>query len=106
MPVDLPSKVNGRARYSIDVQLDGMLFGAVLRAPVEGSVPDKIDDSEVRKIPNVVTVVRMPWGVGVIAETPWAAFEGRRALAEFRDLEQDRRSMELQYRRRSEEIFR
>ena len=82
MPVDLPSKVNGRARYGIDVQLDGMLFGAVLRAPVEGSVPDKIDDGEVRKIPNVVKVVRMPWGVGVIAETPWAAFEGRRALVE------------------------
>ncbi len=46
MRVELPSKVNGSARYSIDVQVPGMLYGAVLRAPVEGSVPDKIDDSQ------------------------------------------------------------
>jgi isoquinoline 1-oxidoreductase beta subunit len=83
MPVDLPSKVNGSARYSIDVQLPEMLYGAVLRAPVEGSVPDKIDDRAVRKIANVIMVVRMPWGVGVLAQTPWTAFEARRALAEY-----------------------
>src|SRR5258708_6922738 len=31
MRVELPSKVNGTAQYSIDVQLPGMLYGAVLR---------------------------------------------------------------------------
>ena len=46
--VELPSKVNGSARYSIDVQVPNMLYGAVLRAPVEGSVPDKIDDAKPR----------------------------------------------------------
>src|SRR6266850_2948276 len=39
MRVELPSKVDGRAQYSIDVQLPGMLYGAVLRGPVEGSAP-------------------------------------------------------------------
>src|SRR5205085_7622749 len=39
--VELPSKVNGSATYGIDVQVPGMLYGTVLRAPVEGSVPDK-----------------------------------------------------------------
>jgi len=80
--VELPSKVNGTARYSIDVQVPNMLFGAVLRAPVEGSAPDKIDDAKVRTFAGPVTIVRLPYGVGVLAETPWAAFEARRALAQ------------------------
>src|SRR5262249_44125384 len=80
--VELPGKVNGGARYSIDVQVPNMLYGAILRAPVEGSVPDKIDDAKAKVIAGAVTIVRLPYGVGVLAETPWAAFEARRALAQ------------------------
>jgi isoquinoline 1-oxidoreductase subunit beta len=79
--VELPGKVNGSARYSIDVQVPNMLYGAVLRAPVEGSVPDKIDDAKAKVIAGPVRVVRLPYGVGVLADTPWAVFEARRALA-------------------------
>ena len=39
MRIELPDKVNGRAQYAIDVQLPGMLYGAVLRAPVEDAAP-------------------------------------------------------------------
>src|SRR2546426_7657049 len=80
MRVELPTKVNGTAQYSIDVQLPGMLYGAVLRGPVEGSAPLAIDDSRSGAIPGVVSIVRMPFGVGVIAETPWAAFGAKDAL--------------------------
>ncbi|HXL76171.1 MAG TPA: molybdopterin cofactor-binding domain-containing protein [Burkholderiales bacterium] len=80
MRVELPTKVDGSAQYSIDVQLPGMLYGAVLRGPVEGSGPVAIDDSRSRAIPGVVSIVRMPFGVGVIAETPWAAFGAKDAL--------------------------
>jgi isoquinoline 1-oxidoreductase beta subunit len=80
--VELPGKVNGSARYSIDVQVPNMLYGAVLRAPVEGSVPDKIDDAKAKVIAGPVTIVRLPYGVGVLADTPWAAFEARRALTQ------------------------
>jgi isoquinoline 1-oxidoreductase subunit beta len=80
MRVDLPGKVNGTARYAIDMQVPNMLYAAVLRAPVEGSVPDKIDDSTAKAVAGVVRIVRMPYGVGVLAETPWAAFEARQAL--------------------------
>jgi isoquinoline 1-oxidoreductase subunit beta len=80
MRVELPGKVDGTARYAIDVQVPDMLYGAVLRAPVEGSVPDKIDDARAKAVTGVVRTVRMPYGVGVLAETPWAAFEARRAL--------------------------
>jgi len=80
MRVELPGKVNGTAPYAIDVQVPGMLYGAVLRAPVEGATADKIDEAKAKAIAGVVKVVRMPYGVGVVAETPWAAFAAREAL--------------------------
>lgn len=78
--VELPSKVNGSAQYSIDVQLPGMLYGAILRAPVEGSAPDTVDDVAALAIEGVIRTVRLPYGVGVLAETPWAAFKAKNAL--------------------------
>src|SRR6267378_2341674 len=80
MRVELPSKVNGTAQYSIDVQLPGMLYGAVLRGPVEGTSPLVIDDERARTVAGVVRIVPMAFGVGVIAETPWAAFDAKNAL--------------------------
>src|SRR6266568_2963886 len=80
MRVELPSKVNGSAIYSIDVQVPGMLYGIVVRAPVEGSMPVEVDESTVRAIPGVMRVVRFPYGVGALAETAWAALAARRAL--------------------------
>src|SRR3954465_10522934 len=82
MRAELPGKVNGSARYAIDVQVPNMRYGAVLRAPVDGSVPDKIDDAKAKGIAGAVQIVRLPYGVGVLADTPWAAFEARRALTQ------------------------
>ena len=80
MRVELPSKVNGTAQYAIDVQVPGMLYGAILRSPVEGAGPDKVDDAKAKAIKGVVKIVSLPYGVGVIAETPWAAFDAKHAL--------------------------
>src|SRR5713226_6911597 len=80
MRVELLSKVNGTAQYSIDVQLPGMLYGAVLRGPVEGTSPESIDDAQARAVSGVVRIVRLPFGVGVLAETPWAVFDAKNAL--------------------------
>ena len=80
MRVELPGKVNGTAQYAIDVQMPGMLYGAILRAPVEGAGPETIDDAKAKAIAGVVRIVPLPYGVGVIAETPYAAFEAKNAL--------------------------
>ncbi len=80
MRVELPQKINGTAQYSIDVQVPGMLYGAILRSPVEGGAPDKIDDAKVNAVGGVVRIVPLPYGVGVIADTPWAAFSAKEAL--------------------------
>ena len=80
MRVELPTKVNGTAQYSIDVQVPGMLYGAILRPPVEGAAIEKLDDAAARAVEGVVEIVRLPYGVGVLAETPWAAFKAKNAL--------------------------
>jgi isoquinoline 1-oxidoreductase beta subunit len=80
MRAELPHKVNGSAQYSIDVQVPGMLYGAVLRSPVEGAAPEKFDEAKAMAIKGIVKVVKLPYGVGVVAETPWAAFTARRVI--------------------------
>jgi isoquinoline 1-oxidoreductase subunit beta len=80
MRIELPTKINGNAKYAIDVQVPGMIYGAVLRSPVEGGAPDQIDDTAARAVTGVIDVVRLPYGVGVIAKTPWAAFNAKSAL--------------------------
>src|ERR1051326_536369 len=78
--VELPSKVNGSAKYAIDMQVPGMIYGAVLRAPAEGAAPDKIDSKRAEAIDDVNKIVRLPYGVGVLADTPWAVISAKRAL--------------------------
>ena len=81
MRIELPQKVDGTAQYAIDVQVPGMLYGAVLRSPVEGGAPGTVDDAKARSVAGLVRIVPLPYGVGVIAETPWAAFAAKDALA-------------------------
>jgi isoquinoline 1-oxidoreductase subunit beta len=80
MRVELPTKINGSAKYAIDIQLPGMLYGAVLRSPVEGGAPDKVDAAAARAVNGVIDIVRLAYGVGVLARTPWAAFDAKSAL--------------------------
>jgi len=80
MRVELPNKVNGSAQYAIDVQVPGMLYATVLRAPVEGGAPARIDDAAVKRIPGVIRTVKLDYGVGVLAQHPYAAIEARTAL--------------------------
>ena len=78
--IEIPDKVTGQARYGIDVRLLGMLYGAVLRAPVNGEAPLSVDDSEARKVEGVRQIVRMPYGIGVVADTYPAALKAKKAL--------------------------
>ena len=80
MRVELPGKVNGSTKYGIDVQVPDMLYATVLRAPVEGAAPERIDDAKAKAVKGVIKIVKLPYGVGVLAETPWAAFDARTML--------------------------
>ncbi len=98
MRVELPGKVNGTARYSIDVQVPNMLYGTVLRAPVEGSVPDKIDEAKAKAIGGVVRVVRLPYGVGVLGRHAVGGVRRAPGAHAIGDLEQNRHGLGLRQR--------
>jgi isoquinoline 1-oxidoreductase beta subunit len=78
--VDIPLKVNGKAKYGIDTQLPGMLYASVLHRPVQGEKPDKIDDTAAKAVKGVVAVKPLPNGVAVIGHTLEATMKGKAAL--------------------------
>lgn len=78
--IDVPDKTRGKAQYGIDLVLPGMLHAAVLRAPVQGEKPEKIGDARALKVQGVRKIVPLPYGVGVIADSWWAARTARDAL--------------------------
>jgi isoquinoline 1-oxidoreductase subunit beta len=67
--VDVPLKVQGAARYGMDVQVPGMVYAAVLQSPYAGGAPLEVDDSRARNVPGVTDIVKLPEGVGVIGTT-------------------------------------
>ena len=78
--IDVPAKVDGSAEYGIDVQIPGMVYASVLRAPVEGEAPMEVDDSAARAIPGVTDIVTLPYGVAVVGETVEGTIWGKNAL--------------------------
>ncbi len=78
--VDVPEKSTGKAIYGIDVQVPDMKYGAILRAPVEGERPERVDDAAARAIPGVRQIVWLTYGVGVIADTVEASKKAKDAL--------------------------
>jgi isoquinoline 1-oxidoreductase subunit beta len=79
--LDAPMKVDGSAKFGIDVRLPGMLFAVIARPPVPGAKLSKMDPVAARAVPGVVQVVEIPTGVAVCATNTWAARRGRDALS-------------------------
>ncbi|NYH11257.1 xanthine dehydrogenase family protein molybdopterin-binding subunit [Pseudomonas moraviensis] len=87
---DAAAKVCGRFKYSIDVQLPGMLVAVIQRAPVVGAKVVTVDSAAALQVPGVRKVIAIPGrpdvlggnleGVAVLAETFWAAQQGRQLL--------------------------
>jgi isoquinoline 1-oxidoreductase beta subunit len=78
--LDTPEKITGRAKFGIDVQLEGMLTAVVARAPSFGGSVKSFDASAAKAVPGVRQVVRVPSGIAVVADHFWAASKGREAL--------------------------
>lgn len=78
--LDTPAKVNGSARFGLDVRLPGMLVAVMARPPVPGGKLVSVDDSKAKAIQGVRQVITIPSGVAVLADGFWAAKKGRDAL--------------------------
>ena len=70
--LDGPAKVSGAAKYTYDVNLNGMLYGKILRSPYAHSRIVSIDISQAESLPGV-KVVRVIQGPGT--EIQWAGDE-------------------------------
>src|SRR3954469_5238986 len=78
--LDTPMKVNGTARFGIDVKLPGMTYAALEQSPVIGGSVKSFDASAAKGMPGVIDVVQIPDGVAVVADSWWRAHKARKEL--------------------------
>ncbi|MEB2486523.1 molybdopterin cofactor-binding domain-containing protein [Burkholderia multivorans] len=72
--LDVPAKVDGSAIYGIDVQVPGMLVGALAMAPTLNGRPSAVHNRDaLRAMPGVVDVVLAKDAVIVVAQSYWQA---------------------------------
>jgi len=86
---DIPSKVDGSAVFGIDVRIPGMLFAVIARCPFFGGELQSFEATAARAVPGVRAIFPVPplprhfntaGGVAVVADSTWAAMQGRNAL--------------------------
>lgn len=77
---DVPAKSTGTEEYGMDVQIPGMSYASMARAPVEGERPLEVDDSETRRVRGVTNVVVLPHAVAVVGDTVEATRWGKEKL--------------------------
>ena len=78
--IDSAEKVDGSARFGIDVKRKDLLTAVVAHPPVFGLRPRAMNAEKVKTIPGVTHVVQLSSGVAVLATHFWAAKKGRDAL--------------------------
>ncbi len=78
--LDTREKVDGRAKFGIDVRRPGMLYAVVARCPVFGGKVASFDATKAKAVPGVKNVIQISSGVAVVADSTWTAMQGRRAL--------------------------
>jgi isoquinoline 1-oxidoreductase beta subunit len=78
--VDVGLKVDGSAKFGMDVQVPGMVYAAVLQSPYAGGTPLEVDDARARAVPGITDIVKLPEGVGVIGTTVEGTQAAKRLL--------------------------
>lgn len=84
--VDLAAKVDGSARFGLDVRQPGQLFAAIRHCPMLGGGLGPANLEAVRARPGVLRIVELGPVAGstaayaVVARTTWHALEAARAL--------------------------
>ena len=78
--LDTPAKVDGSARFGIDVSVPGMLVGTIAHCPVFGGTLKAVDDKPALAVKGVKAVVKLPNAVAVVGNGYWPARKGLMAL--------------------------
>lgn len=108
---DTPLKTNGSAVFGLDKKIPGMLYATVERNPRLRGKLIGFDDTETRKVPGVKNVFKVEMlvfttlreGVAVVAESTYAALQGRKVLkVEWDDSGFEHMDMDTIYKRQQE----
>lgn len=78
--LEIPDMVTGRAVYSIDVTVPGMLVATVLRCPIIGGAVAEFDANRALAVNGVRHVIEIDSGIAVVADNFWSALKGREVL--------------------------
>jgi isoquinoline 1-oxidoreductase beta subunit len=78
---DSASKSTGKAVFTQDIHLPGMLTAVVAHSPRFGGKVKSFDAAKAKAVKGVVNVVQIPTGVAVLAKDTWSAKKGRDALS-------------------------
>lgn len=78
--LDAPAKGDGSAQFGADIRLPGMRYAVLARPPALGATLLGHDPAPALAVPGVLAVVPLAGGVAVVADTTWAALQGRAAL--------------------------
>jgi CO/xanthine dehydrogenase Mo-binding subunit len=76
---DIAPKVYAQEDFCTDVKLPGMLHGRMLRPPVAGAVPVRVDDGSIADIRGARVVLEKGF-LGVVAENEWDAVKAAQRL--------------------------
>ena len=78
--LDIPGKVDGSAKYGVDVRLPNMSYAIVAASPVFGGTLKSVDEAPAKAMRGVKKVVKLPNAVAVVADNTWRAKEAMAAL--------------------------
>lgn len=80
--LDSPIKVNGQAKFGMDVHLPNQMVVMIKRTPQRGGVVAGFDDSAAKDVKGFIMAMPLPTkhGVAVYAENTWAAMQARAAV--------------------------
>ncbi len=79
--IDIPDKVNGTAKYGIDVSLPGMAYAAIKIAPIFGSTLRTVEVGDIANRRGIKKVVELDDAVVVVADRFWRARDAVAVLA-------------------------
>src|SRR5579871_988454 len=78
--LDVPLKINGSAKYGIDLEVPNMVRAAVMKCPVFGGTVKSVDDSKVTSRRGVMQEVKLKDAVAVVADRTYRAQAALKAL--------------------------
>jgi nicotinate dehydrogenase subunit B len=76
---DIAPVVFCKQDYVTDMKVPGMVHGRMIRPPVAGATPEKIDESSIKGIPGA-RVVHQNGFLGIVADKEWDAIKAAQAL--------------------------